>query len=44
MPGASRHHLAGSDIDVIDAAAMLRNYRLRGCGEFEPGGVFTGWA
>lgn len=40
LPGASRHHW-GTDIDVIDRAAMPENYRLRLLpDEFEPGGVF----
>ena len=40
LPGASRHHW-GSDIDVIDRAAMPENYRLRLLpDEFEPGAVF----
>jgi LAS superfamily LD-carboxypeptidase LdcB len=40
LPGASRHHW-GSDIDVIDRAAMPENYRLRLLpDEFEPGSDF----
>ena len=40
LPGASRHHW-GSDIDVIDRAAMPANYRFRLLPEeFEPGAVF----
>jgi len=40
LPGASRHHW-GSDIDVIDRAAMPENYRLRLLpDEFEPEAVF----
>jgi hypothetical protein len=41
LPGASRHHW-GSDIDVIDRAAMPENYRFRLLpDEFEPGAVFS---
>ena len=40
LPGASRHHW-GTDIDVIDAAAMPENYRLRLLPEeFAEGGIF----
>jgi LAS superfamily LD-carboxypeptidase LdcB len=40
VPGASRHHW-GSDIDVIDRAAMPEGYRVRLLpDESEPGGVF----
>jgi LAS superfamily LD-carboxypeptidase LdcB len=40
VPGASRHHW-GSDIDVIDRAAMPDGYRVRLLpDESEPGGVF----
>jgi LAS superfamily LD-carboxypeptidase LdcB len=42
VPGASRHHW-GSDIDVIDRAAMPEGYRVRLLpDESEPGGVFHG--
>ena len=40
VPGASRHHW-GSEIDVIDLAAMPEGYRVQLVpGEYEPGGVF----
>ena len=40
LPGASRHHW-GTDVDVIDRAAVPENYRVRlVAGEFETGGVF----
>jgi len=40
LPGASRHHW-GSDIDVIDRAAVRENYRLRLLPEeFDPGAIF----
>ncbi len=40
LPGASRHHW-GTDIDVIDRAAMPESYRLRLLPEeFGPAGVF----
>ena len=40
LPGASRHHW-GSDIDVIDRAAMPENYRYRLVPEeYATGGVF----
>jgi LAS superfamily LD-carboxypeptidase LdcB len=40
LPGASRHHW-GSDIDVIDRAAMPENYRYRLVPEeFDPGAIF----
>ncbi len=40
VPGASRHHW-GSDIDVIDRAAVPAGYRVRLLpDEAEPGGVF----
>jgi hypothetical protein len=40
LPGASRHHW-GTDVDVIDRAAMPAGYRARLLPEeFEPGGVF----
>ena len=40
LPGASRHHW-GTDIDVIDRAALPENYRYRLLpGEYEAGGVF----
>ncbi len=40
LPGASRHHW-GTDIDVVDRAAMPENYRLRLLPEeFGPQGVF----
>jgi len=46
LPGASRHHW-GSDCDVIDAAALPRDYRPQlHPSEFAPGGVFSrlsGW-
>ena len=42
LPGASRHHW-GTDIDVIDRAAIPENYRVRLLPEeFQPGGVFHG--
>jgi len=40
LPGASRHHW-GTDLDVIDRAAMPENYRYRLLPEeYETGGVF----
>ena len=40
LPGASRHHW-GSEIDVVDAAAMPGGYRVQLVpAETEPGGVF----
>ena len=46
VPGGSRHHW-GSDIDVIDAAAMPAGYQVELVpAEYVPGGVFgrlTGW-
>ena len=40
LPGASRHHW-GTDIDVVDRAAMPENYRYRLLPEeYAPGGVF----
>jgi LAS superfamily LD-carboxypeptidase LdcB len=40
LPGASRHHW-GTDMDVIDAAAMPAGYRAQlVTEEFAPGGVF----
>ncbi|HYC46241.1 MAG TPA: M15 family metallopeptidase [Burkholderiales bacterium] len=40
LPGASRHHW-GTDIDVIDRAALPEAYRVRlTIDEYEPGGVF----
>lgn len=46
LPGGSRHHW-GTDVDVIDAAALPPGYRVRLVAEeFAPGGVFgplTGW-
>jgi LAS superfamily LD-carboxypeptidase LdcB len=40
VPGGSRHHW-GTDIDVIDSAAMPEGYRVRLLpDEAEPGGVF----
>ena len=46
VPGGSRHHW-GSDIDVIDAAAMPEGYQVQLLpSEYEPGGVFgklTAW-
>jgi len=40
LPGASRHHW-GTDLDVIDRAAMPENYGYRLLPqEYEPGGVF----
>jgi LAS superfamily LD-carboxypeptidase LdcB len=40
LPGASRHHW-GSDLDVIDRAAMPEGYRVRlTIDEYAPGGVF----
>ena len=40
LPGASRHHW-GTDIDVIDRAALPGDYRYRLLPEeYEPGGVF----
>ena len=40
LPGASRHHW-GTDLDVIDRAAMPENYRFRLLPEeYESGGVF----
>ena len=42
LPGGSRHHW-GSDIDVIDTAAIGREYKVRLMpDEYEPGGVFHG--
>ena len=41
LPGASRHHW-GSDMDVIDAAAMPPGYRLRlSVDETQAGGLFA---
>jgi len=41
VPGASRHHW-GSEIDVIDRAAVPEGYRVQLLpGETEPGGVFN---
>lgn len=41
LPGASRHHW-GTDIDVVDRAAMPENYRYRLVPEeYAPGGVFN---
>jgi LAS superfamily LD-carboxypeptidase LdcB len=41
LPGASRHHW-GTDMDVIDAAAVPTGYRPRlVTGEYAPGGVFA---
>ena len=46
VPGGSRHHW-GSDMDVIDAAAMPEDYQLQlVAAEYEAGGVFerlTDW-
>jgi LAS superfamily LD-carboxypeptidase LdcB len=46
VPGGSRHHW-GSDIDVIDAAAMPEGYQVQLLpSEYAPGGVFerlTAW-
>ena len=46
LPGASRHHW-GSDVDVIDAAAVPEGFRPQLTpAEFAPGGCFerlTGW-
>jgi LAS superfamily LD-carboxypeptidase LdcB len=40
LPGASRHHW-GTEIDVVDAAAMPEGYRVQLLpSECEPGGVF----
>jgi LAS superfamily LD-carboxypeptidase LdcB len=40
LPGASRHHW-GTDVDVIDAAAVAPGYRVRlTVDEFAPGGPF----
>jgi LAS superfamily LD-carboxypeptidase LdcB len=40
LPGGSRHHW-GSDVDVIDAAAMPEGYRVQLVAEeYLPGGVF----
>jgi LAS superfamily LD-carboxypeptidase LdcB len=40
LPGASRHHW-GTDIDVIDRAAMPENYRYQLLPEeYEPAGIF----
>ena len=40
LPGASRHHW-GTDIDVIDRAAMTQGYRAQLIPqEYAPGGVF----
>jgi LAS superfamily LD-carboxypeptidase LdcB len=42
LPGASRHHW-GSELDVIDRAAMPDGYRVKlAPDEVEPGGVFHG--
>jgi LAS superfamily LD-carboxypeptidase LdcB len=42
VPGASRHHW-GTELDVIDAAALPRGYRVALLPhEAEPGGVFHG--
>ncbi len=41
LPGASRHHW-GTDMDVMDANAVPRGYRLRVVpAEYEPGGPFA---
>ncbi len=41
LPGASRHHW-GTDLDVVDAAAMPAGYRPQLVSqEFAPGGVFA---
>ncbi|MDQ2639917.1 MAG: M15 family metallopeptidase [Pseudomonadota bacterium] len=41
LPGASRHHW-GTDLDVMDAAAMPPGYRLQVVPEeYAPGGVFA---
>lgn len=41
LPGASRHHW-GTDMDVVDAAAMPPGYRPQlATAEFAPGGVFS---
>jgi len=41
LPGASRHHW-GTDMDVIDAGAVLPGYRPQlVTGEYAPGGVFA---
>ena len=41
LPGGSRHHW-GSDVDVIDAAAMPAGYRVQLVPEeYAPGGVFA---
>lgn len=46
LPGASRHHW-GTDLDVIDAAAVPPGYQVRLVGEeFDDGGLFAplaGW-
>ncbi len=46
IPGGSRHHW-GSDVDVVDAAAMPEGYQVQLLpAEYAPGGVFerlTGW-
>jgi LAS superfamily LD-carboxypeptidase LdcB len=42
LPGASRHHW-GTDMDVVDAAAMPPGYRPQfETHEYAPGGVFAG--
>jgi LAS superfamily LD-carboxypeptidase LdcB len=41
LPGGSRHHW-GSDVDVIDVAAMPEGYRVQlVSSEYAPGGVFA---
>jgi LAS superfamily LD-carboxypeptidase LdcB len=41
VPGGSRHHW-GSDVDVIDAAAMPEGYQVQLLpSEYDPGGVFA---
>jgi hypothetical protein len=42
LPGASRHHW-GTDLDVIDRAAMPPGYEVKlAADEYGPGGVFAG--
>ncbi len=43
LPGASRHHW-GTDVDVIDRAAMPPGYRLQLTREEFMGGIFSGLA